>query len=302
MTARTLVLVCAAGLATGSCSSLTTQPERETLAVSGSYGLPVLEDAEACRDGIAAARAAPGQGLDAGRLGIVSWNMKKGELANWQHDLARMARGKDLVLIQEASLDEAFMAVLQPTAHWSFAPGYSTRRGRTGVITLSTQPPLAQCNLRAVEPVLGTPKATSITQFGLRGMSSTLLVANIHAVNFSLGLGEFRRQMDDLRTVLSAHKGPIILSGDFNTWHTGRMEKLQKMLSPRGFVALEYDVDHRKRAFGQALDHIYVRGLQPIAATTSRVATSDHNPMSVRLRLDTDDRLASTFTLGGGGH
>ena len=72
------------------------------------------------------------------------------------------------------------------------------------------------------------------------------------------------------------------------------------MLSPRGFVALEYDVDHRKRAFGQALDHIYVRGLQPIEATTRQVASSDHNPMSVRLRIDTDDRLTSAFTVGGG--
>ena len=293
MTARTLVLVCAAGLATGSCSSLTTQPERETLAVSGSYGLPVLEDAEACRDGIAAARAAPGQGLDAGRLGIVSWNMKKGELANWQHDLARMARGKDLVLIQEASLDEAFMAVLQPTAHWSFAPGYSTRRGRTGVITLSTQPPLAQCNLQAVEPVLGTPKATSITQFGLRGMSSTLLVANIHAVNFSLGLGEFRRQMDDLRTVLSAHTGPIILSGDFNTWRPARLTIVDELLTEVGLERVAFSDDYRTRFFGLPLDHLFVRGLTLNDATTRPVRTSDHNPLTAAFTLPTPERLAA---------
>ena len=48
---------------------------------------------------------------------------------------------------------------------------------------------------------------------------------------------------------------------------------------------LDYDEDHRKLAFGKPLDHIYVRGLQVIDATTFRVDSSDHNPMLVRLRL-----------------
>lgn len=286
MTARTLVLVCAAGLATGSCSSLTTQPERETLAVSGSYGLPVLEDAEACRDGIAAARAAPGQGLDAGRLGIVSWNMKKGELANWQHDLARMARGKDLVLIQEASVDAELMGQLQSTAHWAFAPGYRTKRSETGVLTLSTQPPITQCNLQAVEPILGTPKATSITRFELRNRPETLLVANVHAVNFTLGLAEFRRQMNDLRTVLAAHTGPIILSGDFNTWRVARLDIVDAMFGELGLESVEFGEDHRTRFFGLPLDHLFVRGLAMEYAATQSVRTSDHNPLSASFRFE----------------
>jgi len=52
-----------------------------------------------------------------------------------------------------------------------------------------------------------------------------------------------------------------------------------------GLKMLDYEEDHRKRAFGQPLDHIYVRGLQVIAATTSVAKSSDHNPMSARFSL-----------------
>jgi len=60
---------------------------------------------------------------------------------------------------------------------------------------------------------------------------------------------------------------------------------LEEMLAGLGLTALEYDVDHRKRFLGQALDHIYVRGLYSDHATTLDSQASDHNPMAARLRL-----------------
>jgi endonuclease/exonuclease/phosphatase (EEP) superfamily protein YafD len=57
------------------------------------------------------------------------------------------------------------------------------------------------------------------------------------------------------------------------------------MLAELGLTALEYDVDHRKRFLGEALDHIYVRGLYSEHATTLDSKASDHNPMAVHLRL-----------------
>jgi endonuclease/exonuclease/phosphatase (EEP) superfamily protein YafD len=50
---------------------------------------------------------------------------------------------------------------------------------------------------------------------------------------------------------------------------------------------LNFDEDHRKRVFGQPLDHIYVRGLEVLEATTRDVDSSDHNPMSARLHIYT---------------
>jgi endonuclease/exonuclease/phosphatase (EEP) superfamily protein YafD len=77
----------------------------------------------------------------------------------------------------------------------------------------------------------------------------------------------------------------LLLSGDFNTWRWRRSEILFEMAESLGLEVLDYDEDHRTRLFGQPLDHIYVRGLDVLEATTRRVDSSDHNPMSARLRL-----------------
>jgi endonuclease/exonuclease/phosphatase (EEP) superfamily protein YafD len=50
-------------------------------------------------------------------------------------------------------------------------------------------------------------------------------------------------------------------------------------------TALQFAEDHRVQFFGQALDHIYVRGLTAIRTDTNDVETSDHNPMSVTLGM-----------------
>ena len=240
--------------------------------------------------------------LNSSEIRLVNWNIQKGGDPDWTSDLESLMGAPDLMVFQEAAVESSDWEAVGNEHYRSFAPGFRTFRSMTGVMTLSAAEPLAQCNLVSREPWLGSQKATVITEYGLTDTDRTLLVVNIHAINFTFGTRDFEEQIWRALESVSEHDGPILLSGDFNTWHTGRMEKLQTMLSPRGFVALEFDVDHRKRAFGQALDHIYVRGLQPIEATTSLVATSDHNPMSVRLRLDNDDRHMSTYSLGGGGN
>lgn len=60
---------------------------------------------------------------------------------------------------------------------------------------------------------------------------------------------------------------------------------LQQLVDDLGLVALEYDVDHRTRVFGRVLDHIYVRGLETVQASTLDVRSSDHNPMTAELRV-----------------
>jgi endonuclease/exonuclease/phosphatase (EEP) superfamily protein YafD len=262
----------------------------------------VATEPQSCADTLSGSNQARLHELNSNEIRLVNWNIQKGGDPDWTADLEALMGEPDLMVFQEAAVESSDWETVGIELYRSFAPGFRTMRSMTGVMTLSAAEPLAQCNLVSREPWLGSQKATVITEYGLTDTDQTLLVVNIHAINFTFGTRDFEEQIRRALDSVTDHDGPILLSGDFNTWHMGRMEKLQKMLDPRGFVALEYDVDHRKKAFGQALDHIYVRGLQPIEATTSQVATSDHNPMSVRLRLDTDARLASTYTLGGGGN
>jgi endonuclease/exonuclease/phosphatase (EEP) superfamily protein YafD len=261
----------------------------------------VPTEPESCADRLSDEKQARLRELNSSEFRLVNWNIQKGGDPEWTKDLKSLTGEADLMVFQEAAVDSSAWETVGDEHYQSFAPGFRTLRSMTGVMTLSSAEPLAQCNLVSHEPWLGSAKATVITEYGLTGTDRTLLVVNIHAINFTFGIRDFEEQILGALESVNAHSGPVLLSGDFNTWRKGRMEKLQKMLSPRGFVALEYDVDHRTRAFGQPLDHIYVRGLQAIEATTSRVASSDHNPMTVRLRLDPEDELSLPYSLGAGG-
>ena len=151
------------------------------------------------------------------------------------------------------------------------------------MITFSRTKALTRCAFADLEPWLRTPKATSITEYPLGGSSHTLVVVNIHAINFSLGLEDFRRQIVRVENVLAEHKGPIIFSGDFNTWRDERDSIVQQVVDNLGMSELVFEQDKRTRVFGQHLDHIYIRGLHSLKSSTIKVDSSDHNPMSVTL-------------------
>ncbi len=226
-----------------------------------------------------------GPELDAASIRLVSWNVQKNSHTDWYRDFTALIDNKDLVLVQEVSLRENSINALDGSRHWSFAPGYQKPGAISGVMTMSRSKPIAQCSFVNYEPLLRTPKATSITRYGLTTTDDTLVVVNIHAVNFSMGMGAFKRQFDQVREVLASHDGPIIVSGDFNTWRKRRNDIVAGMAKEIGLISLEFTEDYRVTLFGNPLDHVYVRGLSLLDSTTERVSSSDHNPMSATLKL-----------------
>ncbi len=232
-----------------------------------------------CRD-MLAAESLEGAELDASNISLFNWNVHKTRERRWREDFDAFANNADLVLFQEASLREATIAEIDSSRHWSFAPGYRKWGEVTGVMTLSGIKPLTQCSFAHSEPWLRTPKATSVTQYGLTGTDQTLVVVNVHAVNFSWGTGAFEKQFTQIRDVLENHKGPVIMSGDFNTWRNRRVQIVNDMAASLELTAVAFKNDHRVRFFGNTLDHIYIRGLQALDANTEVVETSDHNPMT----------------------
>jgi len=221
--------------------------------------------------------------LNASSIKFLCWNIKKGLKPNWQEDLQDLANGKDLVIIQEAILHSDLTEAFDESVHCSFAKGYKTKKRTTGVMTISKHEPVRRHQLRSWEPWLATPKCTNITEYALSDTEETLIVVNIHAINFTLGVKQFRKQIEKIREVLVGHEGPIILSGDFNTWRKKRMRILDALTIELGLDALTFQVDHRKTVFGQLLDHIYVRALTPESTGTHHVQSSDHNPLSAEL-------------------
>jgi len=112
-----------------------------------------------------------------------------------------------------------------------------------------------------------------------------MLGVNIHAINYTFGVAGLSEQIDQVRQLLTAHKGPAILSGDPNTWNKRRRNVVNTLASDVGLDALSFSVDHRSTVFGSKLDHIFFRGLGVIRALTRRLNTSDHNPLLAKLKL-----------------
>ncbi len=249
--------------------------------------------ASACIDAVAAEASLHAARLDADAIRVVNWNIQKGVHPDWADDLDVIQGEVDLLVLQEASPDLEVWNQLAPTHHRSFAKGFDGFGRNTGVMTLSAASPVTECNLVEHEPWLGTPKAMLVTEYGLAGADTTLLVINIHGVNLSFGMLELRRQMNAAGQIISAHRGPVLFSGDFNTWRGARIDLIDETASDLGLEALKYDADHRKRFLGWPLDHIYVRGLDTVTATTVELDSSDHNPMLVELRVTPEARVAS---------
>ena len=244
-----------------------------------------FDSAAQCKQALRQTTTGSAAELDSAEIEVLVWNIKKGESSNWREDLDALASNKDLLLLQEASLSMQPADLLSPSAFWAFAPGYATRDTITGVVNLSQIQPLSHCQLAAYEPWFGTPKATSVTRYALSNSNTTLLVVNTHMINFSLGLKEFRAQLVAVIEVIAEHNGPVIFSGDFNTWRPARYRVLEDLMSDLYLVAIEFEEDHRVRFFGSAVDHVFIRGLRVEAASTHRLESSDHNPMSIRLSL-----------------
>jgi endonuclease/exonuclease/phosphatase (EEP) superfamily protein YafD len=55
-----------------------------------------------------------------------------------------------------------------------------------------------------------------------------LMVVNIHAVNFSLGVDVYSKQLLPIGDQIAHHSGPVIMAGDFNAWSRPRMNALYR--------------------------------------------------------------------------
>jgi len=276
---KALVTLIAIAATTG-CATYDDSFDWQTLATTA-----VQTEPESCSRQLGNNDHSPHDELDSADIRVVNWNIQKGADPEWMADLTTLKSEPNLMLFQEASINTGASDDVAVDHYRSFAPGYRTFRSLTGVMTLSTAKPLTQCNLVSLEPWLRSPKATIITEYGLTDTDETLLVVNIHAINFTFGISAFKDQIERALSVMDEHAGPILLSGDFNTWHPRQSAALHGMTERLGLKMLDYDEDFRKRAFEQPLDHIYIRGLQVITATTNRASSSDHNPMSARLSL-----------------
>lgn len=230
--------------------------------------------------------ASQAAGLDPLGFTVVNWNTHKGRKTGWDRDLTQLILPGDVILLQEGHLTPQLRDLLRThDFNLDLATAFTWNEAETGVLTAARIKPDFLCSFREKEPIGSIPKTVLITRYPLAGTNTSLLVANVHMVNFSIELSAYRRQLEKTEEILARHRGPVILSGDLNTWNDRRMAVVADIAEKLNMKPVGFADDHRSSFMGQRVDHIYYRGLVPVASTTTRVTSSDHNPMQVTFML-----------------
>lgn len=214
-----------------------------------------------------------------GRLRLVVWNIFKQQRADWLSVLASF--DSQLVLLQEAQSTPDLIRFA--TEHYPGAdqvPALVLPQHPSGVMTLAATQPVFCYPLREREPILRLSKSALITVYPLSD-GRLLMVINVHAINFSIGLDVYSKQLGPIGEQLSHHHGPVIMAGDFNTWSRPRMNALYRFTREMSLRPVRFTEDKRSRAFGRPLDFVFYRGLKVKEASVLVTRASDHNPLLV---------------------
>ena len=156
-------------------------------------------------------------------------------------------------------------------------------------MTLSAAHPVYCCPLREREPILRLAKSALVTVYPLPD-TRLLMVVNIHAVNFSLGVDVYSKQLLPIGDQIAHHSGPVIMAGDFNAWSRRRMNALYRFAREMSLRQVRFTDDQRRRAFGRPLDFVFYRGLNVSEASVLVTRASDHNPLLVEFSPGKPDK------------
>ena len=225
-------------------------------------------------------------GLSPHRISVLSWNMYKQSRADWYSDFYRFSHAQHVLIQQEAYMDEGPISVLSNSPyHWTMTTAFVYRDNASGVLTASHKHAASHCALYTKEPLIQIPKSILISTYPIAGSHQTLLIANVHGVNFTLGMESYRQQFMALHQIIQNHQGPLILAGDFNSWRNERQAILDKLSEQLSLQQVTYHGHQRITIFGNPIDHVYYRGLEIIEASSPSVTSSDHNPLLVSFRV-----------------
>lgn len=221
-----------------------------------------------------------------GMFNLVVWNIHKQSEEGWQNSLQEYGNHSQLMMLQEASVNDEFQEWLQQQS-WlaSHVNAFKVFGESAGVLNLSNAMASRACAYTAVEPWILLPKSALYARYSLSN-GQELVTVNLHAINFTVGTENFLQQIEQLSNAVKKHQGPLIIAGDFNTWSHSRLEELNHRMALLEMKQVRFIPDHRKRFInGLAFDHVYYRGLTLVDAAAPEATTSDHNPMLVSFRL-----------------
>ncbi len=224
--------------------------------------------------------------LNPDNIAFLNWNIYKGNDEGWQRDLSAFSDNHDVMTIQEATLSDDMTALLKAhNFNWTMNTAFYLNGTAAGVMNVASAAAIRSCGFKVNEPLIRIPKSALVSYYLIDGSDEKLLVANIHGINFTLGVSDYREQLDKLYDAVKHHDGPMIVAGDFNSWSDDRMAVVNQLVKKLKLSALAYAVNNKTHLFGNAIDHVFYRQLEPLHHHVTQVTSSDHNPISVNFRL-----------------
>ncbi|MEH1882631.1 endonuclease/exonuclease/phosphatase family protein [Nostoc sp.] len=224
---------------------------------------------------------------------VLSWNIAKQNYnKSWLKDFSTIIETyqPNLIFLQEFSLKvEADKLERWLNMNWSFAPNFVDIHHQTysGILTATTISPLTKkvITTKHYEPIVRTPKISLVTEYLLSDQSTTLLTINSHLINF-VDLNKFKIQLNELELALSTHRGPLIFSGDFNTWSQKRAVLLNQVTTQLGLTPVIFAPHEKEKIkrflLSPPLDRIFYRNLsvkKASAKVLDKICSSDHKPL-----------------------
>jgi len=219
------------------------------------------------------------------QFSLLTWNSYKGRKEGWHAELERLSKKNDILVLQEGYLTDILQELLEAlNFKWNIANAFTYNDIPVGTLTASRVQPVSVCSFNSMEPISGIPKSVLITRYQFSGTDRTLILANLHMINFTLDNSAYRSQLEKIARALKLHDGPFVLAGDFNTWNADRKKILDDFLVEVAAVSVKFPIDKRSRFMGNHVDHIFYNGLELINSFTEEVTCSDHNPLMATFR------------------
>lgn len=221
-----------------------------------------------------------------GEFGLLSWNVHKQNLNirfnTYFQELLRH-HSIDVVALQEVKINPNNRHFFGDF-HFSFAPNMEFFNHVYGVLNGSRVREQETFSLLSAyrESLIRTHKSTVVSYYRLHG-GGTLLLANLHAINFR-GTKIYAREIEAILERVRHHEGAMIVTGDFNSWNPNRMGMVMRLMESLQLQNVDMDRDHLIRSFMlHKLDHIFYRGLKLQESYVIDVERfSDHNALYAR--------------------
>lgn len=218
---------------------------------------------------------------------LLNWNIYKQQKKQWREKLQQWTDKADLLTLQEVKYSPQFRKFSKDN-NLLYLQNYAFKYNAFsyGVNTLSKYNSRFVCGTRDAEPWIRVPKTGLASIYPIANHPDSLLVVNLHGVNFTFTPQPLIKQLQPYLQLIKSHSGPVIFSGDINTWSKQRLAAVDNALLDTGLKEVIFSDDHRMAIFGIPMDHVYFRGLRVVKAESIATRASDHSPQLLTFDIE----------------